>query len=87
MENVEEVDQLLADQHNMQCPDLECAQLADPVIRRMRELIKEFGQVAPNDVQLTSELAEVKHLCAHWNLLEIINGVAKRYEGSNWTHN
>ena len=75
LENVEEMDQLLADQHNMQCPNWERTQLADPVIRRMKELIEEFGDVAPNDVQLTSELAEVKHLCSHWNLLEIINGV------------
>ena len=44
----------------------------------MRELIEDIGEVAPNKVQLRSELVEVKSLCQHWNLLEKINGVATR---------
>ena len=62
LDEVEEVDQLLAEQHKMQCPDWERAQIADPVIRHMRELMEEFSKVAPNEVQLRSELAGVKHL-------------------------
>ena len=62
----------------MQCPDWEKAQDADPVIKHMKEFMVEFGDVAPNKVQLNSELAAVKSLCLHWNLLEIINGVATR---------
>ena len=52
---------------------------ADPVIKRMKELMREFGDIAPNKVQLNSELAEVKSFCLHWNLLEIINDVATRF--------
>ena len=36
LDEVEEVDQLLADQQRMQCPDWERAQDADSVIKRMK---------------------------------------------------
>ena len=68
----------MADQQRMQCSDWERAQDADPVIKRMKSLMKEYGDVAPTKKQLVPELAEVKHLCQHWNLLEIVNGVATR---------
>ena len=58
----------------MQCSDWERAQDADPVIKRMKSLMEEYGDVE----HLVPELAEVKHLCQHWNLLEIINGVVTR---------
>ena len=44
----------------------------------MKSLMKEYGDVAPTKEQLLLELAEVKNLCQHWNLLEIINGVVTR---------
>ena len=53
----------------MQCSDWERAQDADPVIKRMKILMKE---------QLLPELAEVKSLCQHWKLLEIIKRVVTR---------
>ena len=43
---MEEVDQLLADQQRMQCPDWERVQDADPVIKRMKSLMKEYCDVA-----------------------------------------
>ena len=78
LDDVEEVDQLLADQQAMQCSDWEKFQDADPVIKQLKALMNELGGVAPNKVQLRSKLAQVKSLCQHWNLLEIINGVATR---------
>jgi len=71
-----EGDQLSADQQAIQCSDWEKSQDADPVINRLKVLMEEVGRVAPNTVQLRSKLAEVKSLCQHWNLLEIIYGVA-----------
>ena len=62
----------------MHCFDREKSQDADPVIKRLKELMKEFEDVAPNKVQLRSEPAEVKSLCQHWNLLEIIYSDAMR---------
>ena len=62
----------------MQCSDWERAQDADPVIKRMTSLLEKHSDVAPTKEQLTPELAEVKYLCQHWNLQEIINGVVKR---------
>ena len=50
---------ILADQCAMQCPDWVRAQDADPVIKRMKVIIEEFGDVAPNKAQLNSELTEV----------------------------
>ena len=47
----------------MQCSDWEHAQDADPVIKHTKELMRELGKVAPNDVQLGSEAQEVKNLC------------------------
>ena len=73
-----EVPDVLADQRAMQCSDWVRAQDADPVVKRMRELMKEFGGVAPNNAQLISELAEVKSLCQHWNMFEFVNGVVTR---------
>jgi len=78
LDNVEEVDQLSADQQAIQCSDWEKSQDADPVIKRLKGLMEEFGGVAPNRVQIRSELAEVKSLCQHWNLLEIIYSVVMR---------
>ena len=78
LDEVEEVDQLLADQQRMQCPDWERAQDADPVIKHMKSLMQEYGDVAPTKEQLLPELAEVKSLCQHWKLLEIVNGVVTR---------
>ena len=66
----------MADQQAMQCSDWEKSKNADPVIKQLKALMEEFGVIAPNKVQLRSELAEVKSLCQHWKLLEIINGVA-----------
>ena len=40
--------------------------------------MEEYCDVAITKEQLVPELAEVKHLCQHWNLLEIINGVVTR---------
>ena len=51
---------------------------ADPVLKQLKELMREFGSVAPNSAQLNSEQAEVKNLCQHWNLRELVNGVATR---------
>ena len=61
---------LLAEQSQMQCSDLECPQDANPVIKRMKEMMKEFGDVSPNDIQLGSKRQGVKDLCKHWNLLK-----------------
>ena len=68
----------MADQRAMQCPDWVRAQDADPVIKRLKKIMEEFGGVAPNKAQLNSEPAVVKNLCLHWHLLEIVNGVATR---------
>ena len=73
LDQIEEVDQLLADQQRMQCSDWERAQDADPVIKHMKSLLEEYGDVAPTKEQLIPELAEVKYLCQHWHLLEIVN--------------
>ena len=78
LDEVEEVDRYLADQQSMQCSNWEGAQDADSVIKRMKMLMEEYGDVAPTNEQLLSELAEVKSLCQHWRLLEIINGVVTR---------
>ena len=78
LDEVEEVDQLLADQQSLQCSDWESAQDADPVIKCMKILMEEYGDVAPTKDQVLPELAEVKSLCQHWKLLEIINGVVTR---------
>ena len=51
----------------MQCSDWERAQDADPVIKRMKILMEEYGDVAPTKEQLLPELAEVKSLCQHWS--------------------
>ena len=64
-DDVEELDALLAEQHQMQCSNWKRAQDADPVIKRTKELMREFVDVAPNKVQLRSEPAEVKSLCKH----------------------
>ena len=48
---------------------------AEPFIKRLKEIMEEFGGVAPNKAQFNSELALVKNLCRHWNLLEIVNCV------------
>ena len=69
LDQIEEVDQLLADQQRMQCSDWECAQDADPVIKPMKILMEEYGDVATTKDQLLPELAEVKSLCQHWKLL------------------
>ena len=58
--------------------DWEKAQMLDPAIKRTRELMKEYESVAPTKVQLKPELMEVKAICQHWNLLEIIKGVVTR---------
>ena len=55
LDEAEDVYHLLADQSQMLCSDWEHAQDAEPVIKRMKELIEEFADVAPNDVQLGSE--------------------------------
>ena len=68
----------LVDVEEMQCTDWERAQDADPVIKRLTELMREFVDIAPKKVQLRSDPAEVKSFCKHWNLLEIINGSMKR---------
>ena len=68
----------MADQQSMQCSERERAQDADPVIWRMKILMEEYGDVAPTSEQWLSELAEVKSLCQHWRLLEIIGGVVTR---------
>ena len=70
----------MADQQSMQCSNWQRAQDADPVIKRMKILMEEYGDVAPTKEQLLPELAEVKSLCQHqhWKLLEIINGVVTR---------
>ena len=44
----------------------------------MKILMEEYGDVAPTKEQLLPELAEVKSLCQHWRLLEIINGVVRQ---------
>jgi len=44
----------------------------------MKILMEEYGDVAPTSEQWLSELAEVKSLCQHWRLLEIIGGVVTR---------
>ena len=44
----------------------------------MKILMEEYGDVAPTSEQLLSELAEVKSLCQHWRLLEIVGGVVTR---------
>ena len=69
---------ILADQRMMQCPDWARGQDTDPVIKRLKVIMEEFGDVAPNIAQLNSELAEVKSLCQHWNLLEIVNSIVTR---------
>ena len=38
--------------------------------------MREFSDLVPNDVQLGFKAQRVKDLCQHWNLLEIIKGVA-----------
>ena len=73
---------ILADQDKMSCQDWVKAQTADPAIRRTREILREFGKVTPNKNQLISEMAEVKALCQHWRLLEIIRGVVTRVVGN-----
>ena len=73
-----EVPDVLADQRAMQCSDWAHEQDADPVLKHLKALLKEFGSVAPNNAQLISELVEVKSLCQHWNLLELVNDVATR---------
>ena len=70
-----EVPDVLADQCAMQCSDWVRAQDADPVVKQLKELKKEFGGVAPNNAQLISELAVVKNLCQHWNMIELVKGV------------
>ena len=65
----------MAGQQSVQCSDGERAQDADPVI--MKILMEEYGDVAPTSEQWLSEL-EVKSLCQHWRLLEIIGGVVTR---------
>ena len=59
-EILEEPD-ILADQCVMQCLDWVRLQDADPVIKRLKEIIEEFGGVAPNKAQLNSELNLVAH--------------------------
>ena len=60
LDEVEEVDRYLADQQSMQCSDWQRAQDADPVIKRMKILMEEYGDVAPTEEQLLSELAGTK---------------------------
>ena len=60
LDEVEEVDQLLADQQSMQCSDWERAQDADPVIKRMKILMEEYGDVAPTKEQLLPEWRRLK---------------------------
>ena len=74
---------ILADQRAMQCPDWVRAQDADSVIKRLKVIMEEFGRVAPNKAQFNSELAEVKSLCRHWNLLEIVNTRVERSDRSS----
>ena len=57
LDDVDELDYLLAEQQKMQCSNWEHAQDADPVIKRIKELMREFGEVAPNPVQLRSQTA------------------------------
>ena len=57
------------------------AQGTNPVIKRLKELLEEFKTEAPYNVQLNSEMAEVKYLCSHWNCLEIVRGVVTRVTG------
>ena len=70
------LDDVLVDrQKHMSCTDWKKAQDAYPAIKHMRELIKEFGHGASNKRQLKSAMAELKSLCDHWNLLEIVHCV------------
>ena len=66
-------------QISTQCSaQIERTQDADPVIKRLKVIMKEFGDVAPYKAQLNSVQVEVKSHCQHRNLLEIVNGVATR---------
>ena len=56
----------------MSCLDWLKAQDAYPAINHTEDLMLEFGNEAPKKRQLNSDIAEVKSLCDHWNLLEIV---------------
>ena len=53
-DDVDDMDALLAEQCQMQCSNWERAQDAYPVIKCSKELMREFGDVAPNRVQLST---------------------------------
>ena len=74
---VETEKDIFAGQNSMCCSDWEKSQSADPAIKRVRMLLEMYKDEPPSKRALNSETAEVKDLCRHWNLLQVIRGVVR----------